>query len=252
MIQCSLILIRIMTTTKVIEHSQVNSRIHYIDVFRGLLMLMVVLGHSIGNTTDPVNRFILSFHMPAFFLLSGMCFKPKTNDYHISQALKRKSRSLLWPYLTLSLVGVALYWVLLDGTSKGQNITFGQTLVGIVWPDGNAGRIVTKGFWFVYDLIWITVLYVLTRSINKFIRLAVVVAAFLTLYYGNVEFYFSSLIMRVSVGFMFFMFGDLCSIYMRKVKMLVIDDVAFGGGKMRRIFMCVVGLLLTYRNYESL
>lgn len=93
-------------TSKVINCSHVNSRMHYIDVFRGLLMLMVVLGHSIGNTTDPVNMFILSFHMPAFFVLSGMCFKPKTNDYDISQALKRKSRSLLCFFAVLVCIGL--------------------------------------------------------------------------------------------------------------------------------------------------
>lgn len=32
------------------------NRIPYIDVFRGLLMLLVVLGHSIGNTDDIMNK----------------------------------------------------------------------------------------------------------------------------------------------------------------------------------------------------
>lgn len=48
-----------------------SARIAYIDVLRGMLMFLVVLGHSIGSIENPVNRFILSFHMPAFFIVSG-------------------------------------------------------------------------------------------------------------------------------------------------------------------------------------
>lgn len=38
-----------------------KQRIPYIDVFRGLCMLLVVLGHSIGVSENGLNRFILSF-----------------------------------------------------------------------------------------------------------------------------------------------------------------------------------------------
>lgn len=212
------------------NQSDVSFRIHYIDVFRGLLMLMVILGHSIGNTNDPVNRFILSFHMPAFFILSGMCFKPK-NYYNICEVLRRKGRGLLWPYLILSFVGVALYWLLLDGTPKGHNVTISQSLIGIVWPDGYVGRIVTNGFWFVYDLIWITLLYVITGRIRRFVRLSMSVALFLFLYYGNLKFYFSFEIMRVCAGFMLFVMGDLFSIFMQKYHIIENYRIAHGRGK---------------------
>lgn len=68
------------------------NRIPYIDVFRGLLMLLVVLGHSIGNTDEIMNKIILSFHMPAFFMLSGMCFHPKTSDYNSLMLLKKNQK----------------------------------------------------------------------------------------------------------------------------------------------------------------
>ena len=45
-----------------------------IDLFRGLGILLVVLGHTAGLPED-VHRYVYSFHMPAFFFLSGYLFQ---------------------------------------------------------------------------------------------------------------------------------------------------------------------------------
>lgn len=185
------------------------NRIPYIDVFRGLLMLLVVLGHSIGNTDDIMNKVILSFHMPAFFMLSGMCFHPKNSDYNSLMLLKKKSKGLLWPYITFSLISVLLYWLLLAGTSKDKGVTVAQTLIGILWNDGQYGTIVTGGFWFIYDLIWITIIHVLAKNINRNIQIALATISFVSLYLYKADFYFSVEIMRISAGYMFFLLGDL-------------------------------------------
>lgn len=186
-----------------------TKRIPYIDVFRGLLMLLVVLGHSIGNTDDATNKVILSFHMPAFFMLSGMCFHPKTSNYNSLLLLKKKSKGLLWPYITFSLISVLLYWLLLAGTSKDKGVTVAQTLIGILWNDGQYGTIVTGGFWFIYDLIWITIIHVLAKNINRNIQIALATISFVSLYLYKADFYFSVEVMRISAGYMFFLLGDL-------------------------------------------
>lgn len=185
------------------------NRIPYIDVFRGLLMLLVVLGHSIGNTDDIMNKVILSFHMPAFFMLSGMCFHPKTSNYNSLLLLKKKSKGLLWPYITFSLISVLLYWLLLAGTSKDKGVTVAQTLIGILWNDGQYGTIVTGGFWFIYYLIWITIIHVLAKNINRNIQIALATISFVSLYLYKADFYFSVEIMRISAGYVFFLLGDL-------------------------------------------
>ena len=48
------------------------SRNKIIDVFRGILILMVVLGHS-GCTS--LHDIVFLFHMPLFFVLSGFLIK---------------------------------------------------------------------------------------------------------------------------------------------------------------------------------
>ena len=57
-------------------------RLHYIDNLKGVLILLVVLGHCIQCTDldfdhNAVFRYIYSFHMPLFMCVSGfVSYKP--------------------------------------------------------------------------------------------------------------------------------------------------------------------------------
>ena len=48
----------------------VRQRIDWIDTAKGLCMILVIVGHTLpyGNL---MRNFIFSFHMPAFFFLTG-------------------------------------------------------------------------------------------------------------------------------------------------------------------------------------
>lgn len=50
-------------------------RISYIDTMRGIGITLVILQHCIGSVEEELSRFILTFHMPLFFFISGLCFK---------------------------------------------------------------------------------------------------------------------------------------------------------------------------------
>ena len=52
-----------------------KKRNEQIDVARGIAILLVILGHSFYSIEDPLNKIILSFHMPLFFFLSGIVAK---------------------------------------------------------------------------------------------------------------------------------------------------------------------------------
>ena len=62
------------------------------DILKGLGIFLVVLGHA---TTGKLSAWIYLFHMPLFFMLSGMLYsqRPSWWDY-----ARRKSRHLLVPY----------------------------------------------------------------------------------------------------------------------------------------------------------
>lgn len=92
--------LKIMTTGGGIQRQ--NARICWIDCARGIAMLLVVFGHCYMRLDDPVNRFILSFHMPVFFFLSGMCAKVSGESFR--QWASKKARGLLIPQLTLAAI----------------------------------------------------------------------------------------------------------------------------------------------------
>jgi len=96
-----------------------NNRLDHIDMARGLAMTLVVVGHSCSSNTGDLNRMILSFHMPLFFLLSGIFAKEYT--WHtILGGVKNKARRILIPQLLLAVlvnIMVAVPAVVLRGAS---------------------------------------------------------------------------------------------------------------------------------------
>ena len=80
-----------------------SNRNEFIDVCKGIGILLVYYGHSAYWGTLP-SRIVFSFHMPLFFLLSGFVF----NVAKISslRALLRKvTRNLLLPYIIFVIIG---------------------------------------------------------------------------------------------------------------------------------------------------
>ena len=83
-----------------------QKRISYIDTAKGIGILLVVIGHS-GYPSTNLVTWISSFHMPLFFLLSGILFAhtgaatKKTKTF-----LKRKLCSILIPYAFFSIASI--------------------------------------------------------------------------------------------------------------------------------------------------
>jgi fucose 4-O-acetylase-like acetyltransferase len=96
-----------------------DARVGALDLYRGLAILLVVLGHLFPSPvrrewpwTVVVYRFVYDFHMPLFFLLSGYLFHRKTLAGAASLSgwlsmLRGKARTLLVPYLAISVLSYA-------------------------------------------------------------------------------------------------------------------------------------------------
>ena len=51
------------------------NRMNHIDIAKGILMIFVIIGHIINLNiylTYVIKSFIYSFHMPAFFVITGI------------------------------------------------------------------------------------------------------------------------------------------------------------------------------------
>lgn len=79
-----------------------KEREHYIDIAKGIAMLLVIIGH-IQSIPRGLYAWVNSFHMPLFFILSGLVFNPlKSKDF--KEFFKKKVKSLLIPYILLSFI----------------------------------------------------------------------------------------------------------------------------------------------------
>lgn len=99
-----------------------RKRLEYIDNAKAILIFMVVLGHIL-NAANPhysirpytyTQAFITSFHMPAFFLITGLLFKnEKWKEQSWGTFLLSRVRSLLIPYLFFETLAIVyLHFVL--------------------------------------------------------------------------------------------------------------------------------------------
>lgn len=84
-----------------------TKRIEAYDIARGVGIILVVIGHSVGEATL-VHRYIYAFHMPLFFLISGLVMKPvRYVDSGFKLGLKRllaSENKLLAFYLLGSII----------------------------------------------------------------------------------------------------------------------------------------------------
>ena len=159
------------------EKSQITKRIEYIDIFRALGIIFMVMGH-VGFTVY-FDHFIHAFHMPMFFFVSGFFFKRKTvQEMSFCSFLKKKMRSLLIPYLFFGIVHFIIY-TLLYGFSA-------EPLLHLVWI--NTDKLPIAGaLWFLTALFFTDVLYfLLDRYLtNKYAKGVVLLLLSLTGCFAN-------------------------------------------------------------------
>lgn len=83
-----------------------RKRIEWIDIARGIAILFVIIGHSLGNyTTSYFTNIIFAFHMPIFFVLSGYLYKEKNKQ----RFLKASYFNLIIPYIGTVIIAFLLY-----------------------------------------------------------------------------------------------------------------------------------------------
>lgn len=82
-----------------------KKRIEYLDTAKGILIILMVFGHVFVG--GPVFQYIYSFHMPAFFIISGILLNfSSILKKTIYDAFKSKICTLIIPLLFFEIIGV--------------------------------------------------------------------------------------------------------------------------------------------------
>ena len=80
------------------------ARIKWIDFLRGVAILFVLLGH----TSVPFENYIFGFHMPLFYIITGMLYKYK-DDISDKAYIKSIALKYIKPYFFFSFINLILY-----------------------------------------------------------------------------------------------------------------------------------------------
>lgn len=113
-----------------------NKRIDYIDSAKGIGILFVLIGHACSLKYG-LGQYFYSFHMPLFFIISGMllCFKDNWKDMDGISIFKKKIKSLFYPYIVFSILGLIFIYFTKDISYfyKGIIDTVSLDGIGALW-----------------------------------------------------------------------------------------------------------------------
>lgn len=135
-------------------------RIAWLDTARGLGIVLVVLGHALGGLIDSpmgagLDAFrkaffaVYSFHMPLFFLLSGLLVT-KRLEKGAKPFVSGLLPSVVWPYFLWSVVQYSLIFALGSLVNSPAH-TYWATILALPWST-------VSQFWFLYALFWMHML----------------------------------------------------------------------------------------------
>ena len=143
-----------------------RKRTQWIDALKGYGILLVVFGHCItylensGYAYELIWKYIASFNMPLFFMISGYLYRSGGQD--IKTVFFKKLKTLGIPFLVATVLFIPLGYFRAKITGNGYSIAddikyvlslsaFGHTLNGVTW--------------FLVALFWIYMIhYMLTEK----------------------------------------------------------------------------------------
>lgn len=124
------------------------SRSLTLDIVKGIGIILVVVGYCIKSYTIP-GIFIYAFHMPLFFLISGICFNGE--KYQVFKPFfYKRLRQLLVPAVTFSAIIVLLSYCLLGNDNLLYNLSW-KGFPHAIWFLGVL-FIVEIAYWLLYQL----------------------------------------------------------------------------------------------------
>ncbi|MBR3263369.1 MAG: acyltransferase family protein [Lachnospiraceae bacterium] len=192
-------------------------RMEFVDVAKGIAMICIVLGHM---GISGINRFVFTFHVPVFFLISGYFISAEEK---LSSFIVKKLRTLIVPYfLTCGVIVVlgVLKGLLLSGMG-GALHEAKYWLYASIYGAGDSYQepfyIAAIGaIWFLWALFWGSIFLKISLKMKPVLRLAFVIALFLFGYFTRSWFWFPLSIQAgccatlwVYIGYLFKRFQEM-------------------------------------------
>lgn len=180
-----------------------RQRLTYIDIAKGILIILVVIGHVLKGSvfiTKAMIRIINAFHMPAFFIISGLLTdETKLRSQDFWKYIKKRANRLLIPYVVFELLGG--FWQMLLMGRSAVNIT--RIISGIFTVHCHVGA-----DWFLIAMFLSEVLlYWIVKLKSNAWHFVVIILSFLIAFYLPELNWLMANIRRVAASFAFILIG---------------------------------------------
>ena len=214
---------------------EIDQRNEQIDIAKGLLMTITIFGHVLLASTDLVPlasfflKFIYSFHMPAFLIISGILFdankqkKRKTSEYIIN-----KVKNIMIPYFLFEVFGGIVHYVF----TYGERETIPTVVKNIITFHSYVGA-----NWYLLTYLFCSILFFLKNKIRENKQFEDVILAFIIFigisisqYVGFIR--LNTFILRILLAFFLILIGNI----------LKSEILSFNW---KHVFIAVIGLLIS-------
>ena len=188
------------------------NRIKAIDIAKGIGILAVIIGHCYSTPGYILVKILYAFHMPLFFIISGILLANKESNgksleikkaAHLlankesngkSLEIKKAAHSLLIPYFIFDILFSICISVSTGFTELGNNILSTISFVGIT------------ATWFLPCLFFVEVLFWFLEHVNDKIRIIIIIALFIIgLFCPSIG--YLKVLLRVFIGLGFYSLG---------------------------------------------
>ena len=189
-----------------------NIRIKYIDIAKGIAILLMIMGHVVGDGF--LRKMIFSFHMPLFIITSGYFYKYR----NIKDEFKKIFFKLLMPTVIITFVVTFIK----NLSNTNVFISFLSSIKTILFCWSHQRNISYSCYsvdvlWFVFALVIIRLLFVINVKIakqNDFKLICLIIfGSYLGYLLGIKGLWLPWSIDVVLVGLIFYLFGFLSRKY---------------------------------------
>lgn len=190
---------------------QNNCRIYWLDYAKVIGIFLMIYGH--GGLCGDLRNYIFSFHMPMFFFISGMFYKPLS----LKDTIRKNWMGLMIPYLLLNLLCYIPQLLLWHGSLTIDKVyySWGAVLLGLGYNTNGFVPISTP-CWFIYVLFIAKVL--MAMAIKKG-RLGVVLLIGISLF-ATVVLQYKGIDLLMPLDSVFLAIPFICIGYLCKEKII--------------------------------
>lgn len=193
-----------------------QNRFDYIDLAKALGMFTIMWGHiAMGISVT----FVYSFHIPLFFLMSGMVFV-KDKYSNVGSFVRRRVQTLIIPYLIYSFITWGI-WAAFSYATHAHVNSYWAPLLQTFIAQGSEGYLVHNvPLWFVPCLFVIELVYYWIAKLpdvwNVVVCLLLAAAGYVLVNYCNF-FDFTTLPWSIEVAMMALIFYSIGNLFVKHI-----------------------------------